>query len=197
MVSRLTGKGAHPGSIQVPHYLWKTCPLAPQYFIQCNTLFVNMQYTAISPLADQNYCPPLSSFSRTNLVLSLTQPMQTNRNTAPGGGDEHNGEGRLANLDGEHHHVGLDLLRYALGPRLRHLQPHRARGVRRRGEHRRHQREGQRRRHGGRSPEDFRFASSGKWGELRQSGLLSEFLRGVHVTWCVFVRWVYGKWDRV
>lgn len=28
---------------------------------------------------------------------------------------------------GEHHHVGLDLLGHALGPRLRQVQPHRLR----------------------------------------------------------------------
>jgi hypothetical protein len=114
---------------------------------------------------------------------------------------------------GEHHHVGLDLLRHALGPRLRHLQPHRPRGVRRHGEHRRHQGEGQRRRHLGRSPRDIRLASLGMWGavwtcwgrrnseddgkELRQPGLLSEFLRGVHVTWRHLCAMGHGKWDHV
>ena len=42
------------------------------------------------------------------------------------------GEGRVGRgvglvhegVVGEHHHVGLDLLRHALGPGLRHVEPH-------------------------------------------------------------------------
>ena len=80
-----------------------------------------------------------------------------------GVGLEHDG------IVGEHHHVGLDLLRHAFGPRLWHVQPHRLRVERRDGK--RH-REGLRHRHLGRRPRDLRLEGSGRRGRMpvRYSG---------------------------
>jgi hypothetical protein len=65
------------------------------------TSLVNLQYAALRPPARPKTIAPVSSVPRTNLIWSLTQPVQTNRNIELGGGDEHNREGRSANLDAD------------------------------------------------------------------------------------------------